>query len=67
MGSERSKNEELKQNTTQVLLTLTFIYVTIGYYALDQQPWYSLLERQCSMHKYKLFPYQHSTGCSSNR
>lgn len=32
MGSERSENEEPKQNITEVLLTLTFIYVTIGYY-----------------------------------
>lgn len=36
MGSERSENEEPKQNITEVLLTLTFICVTIGYYALDQ-------------------------------
>lgn len=40
MGSERSEYEEPKQNITEVLLTLTFIYVTIGYDALDlnQQP-----------------------------
>lgn len=42
MGSERSENEEFKQNITQVLLTLICIYVTIGYYALDQQQWYYL-------------------------